>query len=313
MNYIIGGGVAGLTKAFLFEDYKIFDANPLGQIGGKWIFGPRIIKVDEYSKLFFDSKFNDNKDIIRKEIKILYHTAGNDFYQTQCDDNFKSEYSFITRGHRDFEKSYLSSGQNSIEIFFHKDPNVDIYRYVFEHMLDVIKSRGQIIECNVKFIDTIKRRIITEDEQYEYSHVINTSNLNIFRNLVTKENFDNYVGEIDLSTENKNFLIAEQLEDERILISEDVHYVYSIGGVWTRKTLQNDYTVYEVINPYTGGAAATFEGTFVRASFNNIPIQIKKSAKIKEVLGIDMLGRYAEWDHSIKFNEVLGKVIRCEK
>ena len=47
--------------------------------------------------------------------------------------------------------------------------------------------------------------------------------------------------------------------------------------------------------------------------FEDIPIQITNSEDIESVSGIVMLGRFAEWSHKVKANEVLDKVKEWEK
>ena len=43
--------------------------------------------------------------------------------------------------------------------------------------------------------------------------------------------------------------------------------------------------------------------------FENLPIQIVKSKNVDSVNGIKMLGRFAQWNHKIKANEALDRVI----
>ena len=44
----------------------------------------------------------------------------------------------------------------------------------------------------------------------------------------------------------------------------------------------------------------------------DIPIQITNSEDIESMCGITMLGRFAEWSHKVKANEVLDKVKKWE-
>ena len=83
-------------------------------------------------------------------------------------------------------------------------------------------------------------------------------------------------------------------------------YVYSADTDWTRQTFFRDYIVYESVEPIKGD---TIEGNKIINKFENLPIQIKESLRIGTIDGIEMLGRFAEWDHQVKANEVLDKVI----
>ena len=115
----------------------------------------------------------------------------------------------------------------------------------------------------------------------------------------------------DLSTSPKCFYKTEYNEDLDSMMSTKKHpslwfdYVYSIGTDWTRQTFFRDYIVYESVNPIEG---THIQGNKILMKFENLPIQIKESLRFETIDGIKMLGRFAEWDHQVKANEVLDKV-----
>ena len=75
---------------------------------------------------------------------------------------------------------------------------------------------------------------------------------------------------------------------------------------WTRQTFFRDYIVYESAEPIKGDS---IQGNKVLLKFENLPIQINKSIDIRRIDGIDMLGRFAQWSHKMKANEVLDRVL----
>ena len=87
-------------------------------------------------------------------------------------------------------------------------------------------------------------------------------------------------------------------------------YVYSVGTDWTRQTFFRDYIVYESAEPIKG---ESIQGNKILMKFENLPIQIKNSIDIRRVDGVDMLGRFAQWSHQVKANEVLDRVLELKK
>ena len=86
-------------------------------------------------------------------------------------------------------------------------------------------------------------------------------------------------------------------------------YVYSVDTKWTRQTFFRDYIVYESVEPITEDY---IEGNKVLMKFENLPIQIKESHNIERMDNIDLLGRFAQWSHQMKANEVLDRVLELK-
>ena len=63
--------------------------------------------------------------------------------------------------------------------------------------------------------------------------------------------------------------------------------------------------VYESVKPIEG---THIQGNKIDMKFENIPLQIKRSIDIESMRSIRMLGRFAEWSHKVKANQVLAKV-----
>jgi hypothetical protein len=60
--------------------------------------------------------------------------------------------------------------------------------------------------------------------------------------------------------------------------------------------------VYESVEPIVGDS---IQGNKIQMKFENMPIQITNSEDIEVMCGITMLGRFAQWSHKVKANEVL--------
>ena len=306
-NYILGAGPAGLIAAYYNENYKVIDEKPLGQLNMPFIPGPRLLQSTQNMKWFI-------KTIIPKEeLKIVHAIIGyhqvNGVYDTP-DDNFKKQYSLRTRGKKS-EGSHLSEGKTEIAHIEFGDYGEDSYKEFFVRLLKIIEDRGQLIKTSVKSINT-KDKIIyfTNGKSKEYSDIISTLNLNLLKKLSDNINAECKKYKLDLSTSTKcfykceyGFSIQHALDTGHPSTFYD--YVYSISADWTRCTYFRDYIVYESVKPIEGNS---IQENKIDMKFENIPLQLKYNENIDEMCGIKMLGRFAQWSHKMKANEVLDRV-----
>lgn len=303
-NYVIGGGVAGLLVS-LIKGYTIIDKNPLGQLNLPFIPGPRILKKDKY----VEKLLNDLNIEYHSEIQKIGYKYENQILK-DLSYEYALKYSIITRKTNKVEKSFMSSGENEIEIL--TDGSEDFYSTVFQKIFNLQKDN--IIFENITKIDTVEKNLFFENgENIKYDNLISTINFNIFTELAClplkitqKPNF-------------KHFYKCEYVNPEDIELSKKYSYIYSINGKWTRKTYFKDYIVYEVTDTFNEYLKEMKEAlNFVNSSFeieNNTiiknisaPLQLESSIGINNIANIKMLGRYAEWNHKIKANEILKKL-----
>tara|TARA_Y100000361_G_C11129228_1_gene327845 strand:- start:8 stop:949 length:942 start_codon:yes stop_codon:yes gene_type:complete len=304
-NYILGAGPAGLIAAYYFDDFKVIDKKPLGQLNLPFIPGPRLLQATENMKEFVKSICPDLE--LKEEIAIIgFHEDGN--VTDTPSKNFKANYAMKTRGKNKSESSFMSEGMTEIKHIEIADYGEDSYKFLFESLLKIIKDRGQLIETSVENIDVFGRKMHLENgDVLEYWNLISTLNVNLLKKLCPNMKDMPH----DLSTSPKCFYKTEYNEDLDSMMSTKKHpslwfdYVYSIGTDWTRQTFFRDYIVYESVNPIEG---THIQGNKILMKFENLPIQIKESLRFETIDGIKMLGRFAEWDHQVKANEVLDKV-----
>lgn len=296
-NYILGGGPAGLIAAFYNPDYQIIDKNPMGQLNLPFVPGPRILKVDEYSKRFIERL---GIEYTTKFIYVGYSPDGT-IVEEEATQQFKEDYSKITRGTTKIEASFLSSGENEIEIFVTKTGE-DLYYKVFENLTQLLEHR--IINKNVEFLSTKRQVLGWEGITTPYDNVISTININILTKLLGLE-------PLNLVALKKHFVQCSYNQERDIENSQKFHYVYSTNGIYTRKTYFKDYIVYEMCQPYEDiSDTPTIHGNKVIKALNNIPIQINNSIDFRNIQGIELVGRFAQWNHSIKANEIIAKYER---
>lgn len=310
MNYILGGGVAGLLAAFYNPECKVIDLNPMGQLNLPFIPGPRILKRDKYAETFLDML---GLEYHVEKVKIGYVDEENYKIPTLTE-HFKREYSKITRGTTKIEKSFLSGGESEFEIL--TDGSEDFYFKVFKHLHQLVEAK--IILAKVTNIDLRNQivSIIHSDgsvKNLPYHELISTLPLKVFLSLAgypeTLFNFE---------TKAKHFIQCNYSCDAQKLSYIDTDYTYSINGQWTRRTHFKDYIVYEMsekwyaeytkdkkIGQSTDIKVKEIDGCPVLKVQLNVPIQIQNSIDIQNIANVQLLGRFAQWNHKIKANEIL--------
>jgi len=297
-NYVLGGGVAGLTLAFLDKSFKVIDKNPLGQINSQYQLGPRLIQKDHaftFNLLMNLKEMTHNFPKIKVSLARIGFEDQYGFVKDWCDEYFKKKYSLLTRGTEQYEPTFLSEGKTEIAHYVFEGIN-NSYKYLFETILSILESRNQIIKNTVESIDT-KYKMIAMDgyKQFSYDNLVSTVSLKILKKLLKNTNeLDN----LDLSTKNKNFYVTNVSPPVG-----DFDYIYSIKGDFTRRTYIDDYVVYESEQAYPQ-LEAIYNHKIVY-KVENIPIQIVKSLNIEKIQDIYMLGRYAQWSHKVKFGEAV--------
>jgi len=305
-NLILGAGPAGLIAAYHNPEYKIVDSKPLGQLNLPFIPGPRLLQATDSMKWLVKSVCNDYE--LKIENCVIGYNERLGVYDSP-NANFKKQYSMKTRGHEG-EGSHLSEGKTEIQHIEFGDFGEDSYKEFFQKLLHAVESRGQMVRGTVEKIDTIQKKIVISSNEYSYENIISTLNLKLLSKLspVIANEIKKY--KLDLSTLSKcfykcdyGFTVADAMDSKHPSLTYD--YIYSIDTDWTRCTYFKDYIVYESVKPID---AESIDGNKIDMKFENLPIQIKYSEDIDEMCGIKMLGRFAQWNHKVKANEVLDRV-----
>ena len=301
MNYILGAGPAGIAAAYCLENFKVLDPNPLGQLRASFSPGPRLIQHNEYTEKFVKSLFGNEYEI--KEASVGYEVDGEIFSKPPS--AFKSEYSLLTRDGTNSESSHLSEGKNKIKHIVIPRYGEDTYTAVMKHALAVIRDREQLVSGRVEDLDTKNKKIYLEvfnsthtNDTVNYSNIINTLSLKLLKDMKTF----NLIDFLDLETTNKSFYQCSNAELTNV---ENYDYIYSISGLYTRRTHFSNYVVYESKDPIGVKVGDTIEGNKVMRVVENLPIQIKSSIGLQSIDNMILLGRYAEWNHKVKIDQVL--------
>ena len=305
-NYILGGGPAGIIAAYYLKDHWLVDQTPLGQLNIPFIPGPRLLQWTPNMEKFIKEVF-PSRDVHTEIAVIGYHENGN--VSDSPSKSFKKDYVKKTRGVDKSENSFLSEGMKEIKHIEIDDLGEDSYKFLFTTLLEIIKERGQLLEKSVKSFDPHSKIIEFNDGvEGSYSNLINTLNLNIF--CAVNKAIDQYP--FDLSTSKKCFYKVEYTQSIDDMLADKKHpslfydYIYSSDTNCTRCTYFRDYMVYESVEPIEGNE---IQGNKILMKFENLPIQIKESQNIETMDNVSLLGRFAQWSHKMKANEVLDRVL----
>ena len=303
---IIGGGPAGLIAGYYFPEFPVLDIKPLGQLNLPFIPGPRLIQRTDNSERFVRSVLDDaglfGYKIKTVVAKVAYEEDG--VWHTSPPKDFKRKYTKLTRGKEGIESSYLSEGKNEIEHLEINDMGENSYKFLFKTLLKIIdEERGQLKRQQVTQISPAgfihAREGSGPSMCYQYETIINTLSLK----LLAKDYYGmqgiwrgDELKDLDLTTLPKCFYQTNK--GERSIFD----YIYGYQDGWTRKTYFKEYMVYESVEP-------THPPYPIINQFENLPIQIKNSLDIDRFDRVYMLGRFAQWNHKIKANEVIDRVI----
>lgn len=289
-NFILGGGVAGLLSAFYNDDYYIIT----DKIGGwqnlnKFDLGPRLLEVDEYTTSFMNKL---NFDCETKQIKIGYIDE-NDFVLDFVLDKFKIKYANKTREllPSEIHNSVLSSGKNTLTVF-----DID-YNIILEKIENICNDR--IIIDKITSIDIDNNEISSNINKLSYNNLINTIPITIFNkisNISDKQH--------DFTAFNTTFFKCKY-DNYLSELKEKFNYVYSVSSThWHRCNLLDDYVVFEVkgstnilMDKYKVLDKVTIPYAQIKYSYNDIKNTGNR---------IIHIGRYAQWNHSIKMQQIIG-------
>ena len=300
MNYILGAGVAGIAAAYYLDDFSVIDPKPLGQLNTPFIPGPRLIQHNKYTEKFVKSLFGDNYEI--KEAKIGFEHLGT--VSENANSIFREKYSLMTRDKDSSESSYLSEGKTRIKHIVICEYGEDSYSELMKRALSIVKDRGQLISSKIFDIDYSKNIIYTGDGVIKYEKIINSLSLKILKKMPI---ISVLLKNVLLENTTKCFYQCSYGSEIDRNITDLYDYIYSVSGLYSRRTHFSEYIVYESKEPIEI-TNNKIEGNVVMRSIENLPIQIKNSLCLENIEDIILLGRYAEWNHKVKLDQVLTKV-----
>jgi len=315
--FILGTGIAGLIAAWQHRKYKVIIIGDKlgGQMASEVMLGPRIIQKDENT--FSLLKELGFKDFSTSKAKILYN-YNSEIYE-KAPKGFREKYSQISRGSFSVAEHTMSEGKNEIEYF-----NLPYNKLVNRLIIELKKLPNiKIIEDKIIKINT--NAIITETETYiipEGCFKINTIMLPIFLNLIdadedlrskicTKSTMVNFYRNKNIN--NKDINIINPISFEKYntnlvyvyFVNDNINQNNKIPYPYLRVTYIPDNIIYESI--FRLESDPNYKDIFKDKIeyLTTIPKIVNNDLPFLIIKNWNQFGRFAEWDQSIKLNELL--------
>lgn len=283
-NYIIGGGITGLLLLEMpeFKDYKLLTDRIGGQLTEtNFNLGPRILQYSTKVQKFLLSIGITKKP---KEFRNAYSV--NERLKLTINDDEKLNYFMKTRGHGKINKTFLSEGKTLIIGWDINEIN----------LIDVLYKRNKerIMFYPVNSINVEDKTIGSINCYIGYDNLVSTVDLQGL--------FDVMGIQIKLYKNPVYYYYVKKKEPD-LFDMNNLDYVYDITDKYSNRITKIDNN-YRVIESNYGGLDFEYYEIEKAVCFKT---QIATELKLKDINGIKLVGRYAQYDHSIKANNVIDK------
>ncbi len=288
---ILGGGISGLISGYILNA-PVITREVGGQLNHPFPLGPRILEYTEETSWLLDQ-------LGIKRFMKTYHIG----YMTKLGvkdsppEGFRERYYKKTRGLDLPSDSSMSGGRSQIVGWDLESLNL-ISR--LEESIKIIKA--YITHIDIDYVQCFKPREFEDNQNLILSGVnlVNTLPLPLFLNLSNPmSRTSRYPCSLDLNSLDTYFFKVRALKDltqgfDYIYIDDPLDPIHRINRI-------NEYTFI-------------LESRFLDIHKSNIHIldtkvimgsQIIKNGKVKCFNGTTMIGRYAQWDHSVKIEDVI--------
>ena len=294
MKFILGGGVAGLVSAFYLPEYYLIT----DKIGGwqnrnTFQLGPRLLEVTPATTAFL-KKLN----LPTNEKRILIGYRVGDFTGSSKNNNFAKQYALKTREQENVD-AVLSGNKDVLTVF-----DID-YDLILKRLEDEVKVR--IIVDKITHIDLKKQNLNAN----QWDEIVNTLPLNLFCKL---SNFNDL--QRDFTAFHTTFLKVKHTDYTKFFYRV-YDYIYSVDTAWHRCNIFRDYAVLEVKGKVDTQLEYWPDGSEIFEILDKITIpfaQMKYSYKDLTQITPHVInvGRYAQWDHSIKMEQIIEQYERTK-
>ncbi len=292
MNYILGGGVAGLIYAFYHPEYKILTDKIGGQFATSFQLGPRFLHRTIETDRFLDD-LNVRSKYRSRLIKIGFYYQG-EIHSSNTEEN-RIRYFKKTRGLNSFEP-YQSSMSNGVETFeaYDIDPN---------ELVDIIyeKIRNNVIIDKIKKVDLISQRISGEYD-YIYKDLIVTMPKPIFLKISGySEEAEKYI------SYPTTFMLWPESYIRPFKNLEKYDYVYFS---------QDEFDFHRITKTKEGFVLEMKGEHQTPYKERQIILKIGQIVERKDdhdwPQNIKFFGRYANWDHSVRTETILKQIFSAK-
>jgi len=298
-KFILGGGISGLIFKYFNPNYNIISPNIGGQLKKH-----KNILMTFYIHNSLETKELLNKlNIKYKEKRLrIYYYYKNKVY-SEIDNNLRLKFIRNKMSEYDYDLNSLkiknldlSTGTNYLDIL-----DLDINKLIDKLSTDIIKAEVKLINNNRKFI------LIKEDNKLKklnYDKLISTIPAKAFFNILY-----NYESNYKLRYLPATYILSK---NKPHFVEEDaIYYVLDDNLIYNRVQKYGENYVYEIT-----GIPIDEE---IENNISNIIdkevryIGLIRDESIDDFRNIKFLGRLAQWDSSIKIQDIIKKAKKIKQ
>jgi hypothetical protein len=294
MDYILGGGLSGLVWAF-YNDMKIISPQLGGQVASHFPLGPRYLHATpEAEQLLDDLHIKTTKRIVT--VGYLEPTSTNPLKMVDTpNEQFRIDYFKKSRQTDDLSQlddSVMTGGSNTFEVLC---VGMDT---LAGRLVERIVEQGKFIQDTIQRVD-LNGKILINSQGFPraFTHLVSTIPLNSFCNMIG----------ISIYLEATDTAFA--LSDECFRFSNRYDYVYHSGDEYPfhRVSYWNNYFVFEFPGNVTDKEIRAYLDTGYkdRKRLEGVQLISPTPPDCLHINGVTLSGRYAQWDHHIKLNNVI--------
>jgi hypothetical protein len=304
-NYVIGAGISGLIVGYILG-WPVIGKDIGGQMSSPFPLGPRILE-ECGETVWLISKLGVKLPPAR-EYKIGYMNQGGFIYDCP-EQGFAEAYYAKTRLYDPRDLIWLPNSTMSGGKKYIKGWDLDSIGLV-----DILAERVDRVPFDVGMIFLGRHSLsLSNGSEMLYDRLISTIPLPTLDQLVgsplkmsghTFRSFDTIFVQMTVN------------DPSPVMGMFDYVYVANENIPYHRITRLQDTTyVYEFRSDRYPGIFKSRHDTDVipRRKFIGKNYQIVNEKKLLRVLDIDLIGRYAQWDHDIKIEDVIGRAIEYGK
>jgi len=288
MKYIIGNNNVSWFLAYLLPETKLLLHKTLQSFDQNA--GPKIIP-----STLIDVVKQEFKTVQVKDFERFYDDRGK---QTSiASKNFGNLYSLYTRGKVITEETYKDNYSKYKKYVSINDLCFEeSYNLFFEKVKQIVNKRA--IDISIKNID-LQGKLIIGDRELKFDRLISTINIIDLADLDSTGKIRNYIIDnnnlegFNLPYNDKFIYVTALTSDEDKTLSNIYKQVLIIGKAYFRKTYLSDTIVYESMkNIYDKNIDGNKILQYIEST------QISDNLAINKVLGIDLVGKFSEWNEN---------------
>lgn len=286
---ILGGGIAGLIAGF-YLNLPVICEKVGGHIRNHYNLGSVYLYVNEFTKKLLNDL--EIRDASIKVIKVGYKDA-----EVVClipPQGFKESYAKKTQ-RLTSQSGLMSSGISEFEVY-----DIDLNSIIFK-----LYSKVQIINAKVLRIDGKNKIIITDKGIYGYDKLISTIPLPEFFKCCSLKD--------DLKYSAVTFAITDAIIDLK-----DCDYIYVMGDIYYRVSQYSmgdtKYQCFEFLGSLSEMKVRKILKVKELLDYKVLPCgKILQSPPNLNFANVEFIGRFAEFDSSVKIHTVIEKVLEIKK